>query len=517
MVDRRSRGLILLVSCLLVIVSIFIINPLLKQEIIHPYRDSIGCDEESNHIRWLTGLSKSRHQAPLVPESLRLLHKQFSKLDLKEILFHQFDLAINKLGEPSPNKAQHEKETQDLGAFHTVTDKLVKSEGDKLFSFNLLVSNRIGSIRQLPDTRHKNCPRVEHELGGKLNGKLGPNTQSVNQDRLHQVSIIICYYNEAPSALLRTINSIILRSPHELIKEIIIVDDFSEAEYASNYIENFIIPSRVKISHARTTEREGLIRARLYGASLAEAGILIFLDSHIEANVGWLEPLVETIRDNPATVACPIIDLINAETLIYSPSPMVKGGLNWALNFKWDSVPADKLKTLTDFIRPLDSPTMAGGLYAIDRDYFYHLGSYDRQMELWGGENIEMSLRVWMCGGAIKILPCSRLGHIFRKTRPYGPKPNQPDSLLINSHRTARVWLDEHIERYYDHYPHARQMDTGDIEERVQIRRQLNCHNFSWYLDHIYPQMKSNSTISVVHPEIEKKTANLSRENVTVE
>lgn len=43
---------------------------------------------------------------------------------------------------------------------------------------------------------------------------------------------------------------------------------------------------------------------------------------------------------------------------------------------------------------PRRSPTFAGGLFAISRSYFEHIGSYDDQMEIWGGENVEMSFRV---------------------------------------------------------------------------------------------------------------------------
>ena len=37
---------------------------------------------------------------------------------------------------------------------------------------------------------------------------------------------------------------------------------------------------------------------------------------------------------------------------------------------------------------------MAGGLFGIHRQYFYEMGSYDEEMDIWGGENLEMSFRV---------------------------------------------------------------------------------------------------------------------------
>lgn len=105
-------------------------------------------------------------------------------------------------------------------------------------------------------------------------------------------------------------------------------------------------------------------------------------------NKNWLPPLVSPISSNHTTVTVPIIDLISPDTFDYSPSPLVRGGFNWGLHFKWDNLPKETLNTDDDYVKPFKSPTMPGGLFAIKRSYFIELGEYDEGMSIWGGENI---------------------------------------------------------------------------------------------------------------------------------
>ena len=102
---------------------------------------------------------------------------------------------------------------------------------------------------------------------------------------LPATSVIICFHNEAWSALLRTVHSVLDRSPDVLLKEIILVDDASEHSYLKSDLDEYMAGySKVRI--LRLKERVGLIRARLAGLPHSTSEVVTYLDSHCECTEG---------------------------------------------------------------------------------------------------------------------------------------------------------------------------------------------------------------------------------------
>jgi polypeptide N-acetylgalactosaminyltransferase len=57
---------------------------------------------------------------------------------------------------------------------------------------------------------------------------------------------------------------------------------------------------------------------------------------------------------------------------------------------------------------------MLGCAFAIRKDFFADLGQNDEGLKIWNGEQIELSLKLHLCGGDLLEVPCSRASHIFR-------------------------------------------------------------------------------------------------------
>ncbi|KAK5858893.1 hypothetical protein PBY51_003002 [Eleginops maclovinus] len=330
--------------------------------------------------------------------------------------------------------------------------------------FNIYVSDRISLNRSVPDIRNPNCIK-------KLYAEKLPNT-----------SIIIPFHNEGWSSLLRTVHSVLNRSPPQLIAEIILVDDFSDKEHLKEALEKYMV-RLPKVRILRTKKREGLIRTRLLGAGAAKGEVITFLDSHCEANVNWLPPLLDRIAENRKTIVCPMIDVIDHDNFGYETQAgdAMRGAFDWEMYYKRIPIPNELQKD--DPSEPFESPVMAGGLFAVDRKWFWELGGYDTGLEIWGGEQYEISFKVWMCGGRMEDIPCSRVGHIYRKYVPY--KVPGGVSLARNLKRVAEVWMDEYAEYIYQRRPEYRHLSAGDMTAQKELRNRLNCMNFKWFMNKV--------------------------------
>ncbi|KAI4824260.1 hypothetical protein KUCAC02_012784 [Chaenocephalus aceratus] len=355
-----------------------------------------------------------------------------------------------------------------------------KEEGMTRHCFNQFASDRISLSRSLgDDTRPSEC--VERKFR-----RCPP---------LPTTSVIIVFHNEAWSTLLRTVYSVLHTSPASLLIEIILVDDASVAEHLKSQLEDYVRQLKI-VRVLRQLERKGLITARLLGASVAQGEVLTFSTHTVSASTAGWSPCWPRIVEEPTAVVSPEITTIDLTTFqfnkpVASKRAYNRGNFDWSLSFGWEQIPEEARMLRKDETYPVKTPTFAGGLFSILKTYFEHIGTYDDKMEIWGGENIEMSFRVWQCGGQLEILPCSVVGHVFRSKSPH-TFPKGTEVITRNQVRLAEVWMDDFKHVFYRRNKNAAVMASenkfGDISERLNLREKLHCKNFTWFLNTIYPE-----------------------------
>lgn len=160
--------------------------------------------------------------------------------------------------------------------------------------------------RSIPDFRHPECLKQKYLL------------------HLPKISVIILFNNEGFSVFKRSLHSLYNRTPHQLIEEVILVNDKSTYEYLYEPLKDYVrenFPS-LKFRFIDLQKRAGLSKARVEGARAANGEYLFISESHVEYPFGWLPALLEphvTGQHENRLVTVPIIGKTDVDFIsIYS-------------------------------------------------------------------------------------------------------------------------------------------------------------------------------------------------------
>jgi len=212
------------------------------------------------------------------------------------------------------------------------------------------------------------------------------------------VSLIIPAKNEGDNVI-NTINSI-FQCRNATPFEVIVVDDGSE-DGCCHFLKGQKKSEKVKLVN---TGGIGSARARNAGAAAARGEFFIFCDAHIFVEDNWIDRLVESIDSGRVDAVCPGI-------APHDRSNDVAGGFTWddRLRFIWLPRPP-KLSPV---------PLLPGGCMAVSAKVFFDVEGFDRGFIVWGREDEEISLKMWLFGYTLGVNPDVKVLHVFRQRHPY--------------------------------------------------------------------------------------------------
>lgn len=207
-------------------------------------------------------------------------------------------------------------------------------------------------------------------------------------------SIIIPCKNEG-IFLENTIKSI-MEAKNNVSFEIIVVDDGS-----TDGCTKFLKIDNIKYKDVKliSSSKLGVGKAKNLGAKYANGEIIFFCDAHILVSDYWLDRLIISIKTNNAhAISCGIRDMNNVG---------IGFGESWdsQLSLIW-------LKKSKSTISEI--PIAPGAMFGIYKHVFKLINGFDKNMILWGKEDEEISLRLWLFGYKIIVDNTVEIKHLFK-------------------------------------------------------------------------------------------------------
>ena len=323
------------------------------------------------------------------------------------------------------------------------------------------------------------------------------------------VSVVMCMRNELVYLLLRTLTTIVRRTPGNILREIVLIDDGSDEDClpeVKNYCSKLNIPLRT----FRNDESVGITSCRRFGIEQAEGDVTVLLDSHMEVSDLWLEPLLDILMSKPDAIAVPTLHLINEKEYENLHQQACKAyGIEAVAGYSYfryyNAGPPEKNQSA-----PYYTASVLGGALAAYRSTFLRLYPQTVFGELWGTENTRLATRAWLCGEGLWMTRCSQVlhtngndGELKRYTS------RSPDMKKHLQYETVGD-ISNFIEGYEEKTRFLQSVYSDDNEVEIvrdvskTISSQFNAatqcsKDYHWYLTNIFPS--SHNYLSFLSPE----------------
>jgi len=214
-------------------------------------------------------------------------------------------------------------------------------------------------------------------------------------------SIIIPCKNEGPY-IKETIKSILTAKVGEDF-ELIVIDDGS-VDGCCDFLSWDELPVRLL-----RTSGLGASQARNLGAEYSNSNVLVFCDGHVLVDDYWLDKLLGCFEDEKLGAISPGIGSVS------SPSSIGYGQTwNERMEVQWLPYTSNL---------PHAVPLVPGGCMAVAKKIFREVNGFDRGFRVWGHEDEELSLKMWLFGYKVYVNSGVTVMHYFRKKHPYTVMP----------------------------------------------------------------------------------------------
>ena len=318
----------------------------------------------------------------------------------------------------------------------------------------------------------------------------------LDQNFTTTVTVVMCMKNELIYLLLRTITTLVKRTPPHLLREILVIDDGSAVD-SSQEILDFSLKMKIPVRIQRNSVSVGITNCRNSGIRQALGEVVVILDSHMEVADIWLEPLLDILLKRPRAVAVPTLHLITEKEydekhlqLVNAYGIEMMSGYSFFRYYKAGPPEQDQAEAYK-------TASILGGALAAYKSTFLEFYPQGVLGEYWGTENSRLALRMWTCGQGLWMTRCSQVLHTngndgglqrYLKDSPHMWLHLHYETLgdVVNSMRDEEEKR-RMLQSAYRDDKHVDKVFNVSRTIREQFDSTSCSHDYAWYLKNVQP------------------------------